>query len=62
MNYTKNCYKNCIDAKYLLTHDMLLMIDKILSKIQKTAKPGRPPIDFKRALNGIYYLLKTGVH
>ena len=37
-------------------------IEEIVSQLPLKAKTGRPSLDVKRALNGIYYLLKTGIH
>lgn len=36
--------------------------EKILSKLPMQSKIGRPSLDQKRLLQGIYYLLRTGIH
>lgn len=62
MCYTKNCYEICINTAFLIPKKLWGKIEEIIPKLLLNAKTGRPPLDFKRGLNGIYYLLKTGVH
>lgn len=62
MCHTKNCYQNCINPNFLIPTDLWEAITKIVSGKELNAKTGRPSIESERALNGIYYLLKTGVH
>lgn len=61
---TKNCYKTCINKNFLLEHTLLTHAQEILAelKTKSTTNIGRPSIDFSRAINGVYYLLKTGIH
>jgi putative transposase len=58
---TKNCYEICIDKAFLLSKKLERDTEQIVSQLSLKAKNGRPPLDLKRGLNGIYYLLKTGV-
>lgn len=55
------CYKNCISEKYLLDEKLIKQSKEILSKNRKKTKRGRPEINWEAGLNGIYYLLKTGI-
>jgi len=61
MCHTKNCYKNCINKGFLLPNRLCIESEEIISKLSLKAKTGRPLLNIKRALNGIYYLLKTGI-
>jgi len=62
MCHTKNCYEVCINKDFLISKKLWKQIKKIISELSLNAKTGRPLLEAKRALNGIYYLLKTGVH
>lgn len=58
---TENCFKICINKEFLLDEQMLSDAEKIISELEIKARTGRPRIDFSRAINGIFYLLKTGI-
>lgn len=58
---TVNCYKTCINNDYLLDKKLLLHAQEILTELGIKSSVGRPSIDFVRGLNGIYYLLRTGI-
>lgn len=58
---TINCYKSCINKDFLLSEVLMKTALEIISKLKIKAMTGRPSIEFGRALNGIYYLLKTGI-
>jgi len=62
MCHTKNCYEICINTHFLISKKLWKDAEKIISELPLKAKTGRPSLNFKRALNGIYYLLKTGIH
>lgn len=62
MSHTKDCYESCINRAFLISNALMQEIEEIVPKISLNAKTGRPPLKFKRALNGVYYLLKTGIH
>jgi putative transposase len=61
MCHTKNCYETCINKSFLLTKRLWKDAEEIITKLSLNAKTGRPLLNIKRALNGIYYLLKTGI-
>lgn len=61
MCHTKNCYKTCINKRFLLLKTLWKTTKEIISKLSLNAKTGRPLLNIERALNGIYYLLKTGI-
>lgn len=58
---TKNCYETCINKEYLLNEKLLLHAQEIVTELRINSTTGRPPIKFIRSLNGIFYLLKTGI-
>lgn len=58
---TINCYRSCIDKNFLLPDDLMKTALEIISELRIKATTGRPSIEIHRALNGIYYLLKTGI-
>src|SRR5579884_3698427 len=58
---TRNCYRTCINEKYLLDAELTKQAIKIITELDIKSITGRPPLDFIRALNGIYYILKTGI-
>jgi putative transposase len=62
MRYTKNCYQTCINKKFLIPNQLWKDCERIVTKLPLNATTGRPRLDIKRGINGIYYLLKTGVH
>lgn len=62
MCHTKNCYEICINKNFLIPKKLWNQIEKIITELSLNAKTGRPSLAPKRALNGIYYLLKTGIH
>lgn len=57
----ENCYQSCIRKEFLLDKKMLNHAEEILMKLKIKSSFGRPPIDYIKGLNGIYYLLKTGI-
>lgn len=57
---TKPCYLTCIPKKYRISENVLKQAEKIVAEKDKNKKAGRPPIDSRRALSGIYYILRTG--
>lgn len=60
---TTNCYEHCINKKFLLSEALILTANEILAKIfVKSKRPGRPRLSEIRMLQGIFYVLKTGVH
>jgi transposase len=60
---TINCYEQCINKKFLLSESLILAADEILTKIfGKSKRAGRPRLSEIRMLQGIFYILKTGVH
>lgn len=61
MCQTQNCYEICINKDFLLSQQQEKVAEEILSQLSLKAKNGRPCLDAKRGLNGIYYVLKTGV-
>ncbi len=58
---TKNCIEICINKAFLLDEELLKDAQEIVANLPIKATTGRPPIDFSQAINGIYYLLKTGI-
>lgn len=58
---TKNCYENCINKAFLLDDKLLKDAEEIVSNLTDKATTGRPPIDFEQAINGIFYVLRTGI-
>ena len=61
MCQTRNCYKTCINKEYLLSDALLKHAQEIVSHLPIKANIGRHGIEFERGLNGIGYLLKTGI-
>lgn len=61
MCVSKNGYKACINKAFLLNEDLLKHAQEIVIDLKIKARVGRRSIDFATALNGIYYLLKTGI-
>jgi putative transposase len=61
MYETKNCYEICINKDFLLNELLLKHAEEIISELAIRSTIGRPPLELKRALNGIYYLLRTGI-
>ncbi len=57
----ENCYQTCIRKAFLVDEKMLQHAQEIVMKLKIKSSFGRPQIDFKMALNGLYYLLKTGI-
>lgn len=55
------CYKTCTNKAFLLDDELLKHAQEIVMKLHIKSSVGRPPIDFEAGLNGIYYLLKTGI-
>jgi putative transposase len=61
MCQTKDCYKTCINSEFLLHPKLEEHAQEILNELSIKSTIGRPQIDSIRGLNGIYYLLKTGI-
>jgi putative transposase len=61
MYKTKNCYETCINKYVLLNPTLLKHAEEIIAELDIRSMVGRPSLDLKRGLNGIYYLLKTGI-
>ena len=59
--YTTNCIETCISEKYQIKKNMWPDIESVLKKTGYDYNFGRPSIGSIRALNGIFYILKTGV-
>jgi putative transposase len=59
--YTTNCIETCISEKYQIKKNMWPDIELVLQKIDHISNFGRPSISVLRALNGIFYILKTGI-
>jgi putative transposase len=55
------CYKECINKDFLLNKELFKHAQEIVMKLEIKSSTGRPSIDFEAAINGIYYLLKTGM-
>lgn len=58
---TVNCYKTCINKDFLIDDKLLLHAQEIVAELNIKSIVGRPSLEFVRGLNGIYYLLKTGI-
>lgn len=54
-------YVKCIDKAYLLHELVLKDAEQIVAELRVFSTIGRPLISLAHALNGIYYLLKTGL-
>jgi putative transposase len=57
---TEPCYKRCINKRSLLKNEIYKRAANIIAELKPTSNVGRPKIDPERALNGIYFVLKTG--
>ena len=55
------CYKTCINKAFLIDDELLKHSQEIVVKLHIKSSVGRPPVEFETGLNGIYYLLKTGI-
>jgi transposase len=55
------CYKTCINNAFLLNEEFLKHAQEIITELNIKSRVGRPPIDFEQGLQGIYYLLRTGI-
>jgi len=55
------CYKSCINKAFLLSETLLMHAQEIVIDLNIKSRVGRPPINFVQGLNGIYYLLRTGM-
>jgi len=55
------CYKTCINKAFLIADELLMHAQEIVVKLHIKSSVGRPPVEFETGLNGIYYLLKTGI-
>lgn len=54
-------YRKCIDSKFLLNDSLFKDAEEIVVKLEIFSTFGRPPISLENGLNGIFYLLKTGI-
>ncbi len=61
MNKLESCYKNCIGTKFLLPQIVIEQAKIIVSQFEAKSRVGRPKIELERGLNGIFYILKTGI-
>jgi putative transposase len=61
MCLNKNRYEDCISKDFLIPEFLWLDIQKVAEKLILKAPTGRPSIDLKCSINGIYFLLKTGI-
>lgn len=52
------CYERCIPKKFLMSEKQLSHLIKLLPITRK--KQGRPAVNMRVTLQGIFYLLKTG--
>ena len=52
----KNCFEKCINKAFLLDEKMFKDAQEIVANLKIIATTGRKPIDFKLAINGIYFL------
>jgi transposase len=48
-------------AKPLMTDELWKIIEPVLPQYRPSAKGGRPPVSHRVALNGILFVLKTGI-
>ena len=53
-------YKRAIDPKFLLPEKLWAKIKPLIPVRPTKIKPGRPRMDDRKAMNAIYYLLRTG--
>lgn len=60
-NHTINCYERCISKKFKIPKKLWFHINPIIIEIEYVSKIGRKGIDPKRALSGIFFVLKTGI-
>lgn len=58
---TENCYLTCINPKFLIPQKFLIHAQKIVSELKTKSSIGRPGIELNRGLNGIFYVLRTGI-
>lgn len=58
---TENCYQECINQNFLMPQKLLSHAKEIVSKLKTKASAGRPGIELDRGLNGIFYVLRTGI-
>ena len=61
MRKTKNCYEICINKSFLLSKKLWKTSKEIISNLSLNSKIGRPSLNTERILNGIFYVLKTGI-
>jgi putative transposase len=61
MYKTENCYKICINKEFLLNDALIEHAKEIITDLKINAITGRPSIDPERAINGIFYVLRTGI-
>lgn len=55
------CYKTCINKDFLLNKELEKHAQEIIAELNFKSRVGRPAIDFIQGLNGLYYLLRTGI-
>jgi|Laugrefa1bdmlbdn_1035148.scaffolds.fasta_scaffold28018_1 putative transposase len=61
MYETKNCYETCINKRFLLNDLLLKQAEEIIAESPIRSTIGRPSLKLRRTLNGVYYLLRTGI-
>ena len=55
------CYQTCINKDFLLNKGLERHAQEIIAELNFKSRVDRPSIDFVRGLNGIYYILRTGI-
>ena len=61
MCHTKKCYETCINKDFLISKILWNDVEEIISQLSLNAKTGRPSLNIKRMMNGIYFILMTGI-
>lgn len=59
--YTNECYKKCINKKFLIPDILLFKSQEIIANLPIKANCGRPSLKTERMFHGIFYHLKTGI-
>lgn len=56
-----HCFEKCIPTAYLLPEQQMERALEIAADIGYYKQTGRPPIDAKRVLHALYYIVRTGI-
>ena len=56
----QNPKENTVPANFRMPDVMWERFEPLLPKLRRSRKGGRPPIGWRRALDGIFYVLRTG--